>query len=325
MPLFSCFSPFGQLEFSGDDSDAEKVYRSMVGAYTDPSNGAQAFDMTPGTHMEAHVYATAMAIADANAAVKRAGNQRRGATAYDMLPALEDKLGVTPGPTATISQRRAALVARTKLGRGARRESVEDALHTALGSRFVAYRPIAVSESTKWPAAPGTGPGVFRRLGTPLQAIRILEPVTTGATTVAYENIDTSAQEIRIEVGNVLCLDPSNLGLAERITITGSTGSGATREISFTAAKAHDEGCGAVNQAPVWWSNKRHSWIIVDTLANAADPEVRRIVAEVMGRLARGVSLWSVAAKSGANIGGFQLDVTPLGTGPMSSFPILSP
>lgn len=306
-------------------SDAEKVYKSMIGAYTDPKNGAQAFDMTPGTHMEAHVYATAMAIADANAAVKRAGNQRRGATAYDMLPALEDRLGLVPGPTATIPQRRVAVVARTKRSRGARRESIEDALRTALGSRFVAYRPIAASESTKWPASPGTGPGVFRRLGTPLQAIRILEPVTTGAVTVGYENIDTSAQEIRIEVGNVLCLDPSNLGLAERITITGSTGSGSTREISFTATKAHDDGCGAVNQAPVWWSNKRHSWIIVDTAANAVDPEVRRIVAEVMGRLARGVSLWSVAAKSGTSIGGFQLDVTPLGSGPLSVFPILSP
>lgn len=325
MPLLSCFTPFGQLEFSNDASNAEKIYRSMVNAYADPRSGAPVLDMTIGTHMEAKVYATSMAIAASNASVQRAGMQRRGATAFDMLPSLESKFGVVPGPAATITQRRAVITERTKLPHGARRESVDDALRTALGSRFVAYRPIAISESTKWPASPGVGPGVFKRRGTPFQAVRFLEPVNSGATTVAYENLDTNAPEVRLEVGTVLCLDIANLGLCEKVTVTASTGTGATREVSFTASVGHDDAATGVNQAPVWWSTKRHAWIIVDTVASAVDPAVRRAVADTMGRLARGVSTWAIATKVGANIGGFQLDTTQLGAGPLSSYPVLSP
>lgn len=103
MPLFSDFTPFGLLDFSSADSDAEKVYRALKANY-----GEEAFDYTIGTEHEADVYATAMAIGAARATVLRAGNQHDPRTAFELLPAHEASLGIVPprGASPRVGRRR---------------------------------------------------------------------------------------------------------------------------------------------------------------------------------------------------------------------------
>jgi len=70
---------------------------------------------------------------------------------------------------------------------------------------------------------------------------------------------------------------------------------------------------------PYWTSSKRHSLVVL-TASAAADPEKRRKVHELMGRLARGVSTWDIAAESAPGfagpfrVGEGRLGMTPIGT-----------
>jgi len=69
---------------------------------------------------------------------------------------------------------------------------------------------------------------------------------------------------------------------------------------------------------PYWVSSKRHNVIVLKAAA-AADPEKRRQVNELLGRMLRGVSTWDIAAESTPGhagpfkVGEGLLGVTPIG------------
>jgi hypothetical protein len=238
------------------------------------------------------------------------------------LPALEDRFGLAPGPKATVAQRRAAVVAKEPRSRGAVTEHIVARLSDALGFAFVAYRPLAQSEANTWPPSPHLGPGVFARVGAPLFALRITEPINTGTVTVNYEPVDANASIPRPQVNSKWTINPGMPGMSQRVTITGSTDT----TVTFVSSMAHDEDAEMVSFAPVWGSTKRHSFIVVATDADALDTEVRRKVHDVMSRYSRTVSTWSIVSKTTAtHTGGFTLDGTPLGTRPLLSYPIVSP
>lgn len=325
MPLLSAFTPFGMLAFSSSPSEGEKVYRSMRASYQDPRDGSQTVDMSPGTWQEAKLYATAMMIAAANVTLQRAGKNLRGETAYEMLTAHEDKFSIAPGPNDTAAQRQAILAARQKLARGPRREAITEALRAILGDSFLAYRPITTSEASVWPSSPGSGPGVWTLPTVPARVIRITDPITASssgfsgsafAKTVGYENWLPNEPDILLRVGDALAIQPENLGLAEKVTVTAVSETGASRTFTATFANGHDQNCSATTgPMPLWTSTKRFVLIVVKSTA-ALDKESVRRVDELMERASRGPTLWAIVQPTtpgASTIGPFTLGSSPLG------------
>ncbi len=184
MPLLSCFTAFGQLEFSSAPSEAEKIYKSMRSGYRDPRSGEATIDTTPGTHKEAVLYGWAMAIGGARVTVRRAANELRAETSYSQLEAQEARFKMSPAAGDSVSTRRLALAAKQKAARGPRFEAVWEALRAIAGSNLVAYRPMTIAEASSYPLAPGAvdAPGIFRRHDGVAKSIRLLTAVArTGA------------------------------------------------------------------------------------------------------------------------------------------------
>jgi len=177
MPLFSCFTGFGFLEFSSAPSECEKVYNALVNGYRDPRTGTMTIDVSPGTHKEAQVYAWACAIAAARVTLLRAGNELRPETSYELLTSHEEKFGMTPAPNDTVAQRRAALRAAQLGARGPRYEAVWEGLRAIYGDLLVAYRPISTGEAEAYPPNPGEV-GLFLRPDAVAKNVRILTAAT---------------------------------------------------------------------------------------------------------------------------------------------------
>lgn len=487
MSEYSCFNSYGQLEYSSDLPDAEKIYTSMVAGYTHPKTGLPVVDMTVGSYHESKVYARAMALADANASTRRAGNQEDPLKATENLPIFEADLRIAPKPTASIDARRSAVAARRVVSRGSRREAIYDGLTQILGSALLAVRPIARSEATLWPTTPlnaSRGPGVFARPSQPAKLVRLLDPVaqtgfvtadsysetsqdsdaalqdtvgadlsaigqsfigndgallkctfylkksgaptgnavakvyahagTFGATSiptgtplatsspvdvsslttshvltgfsftganqiilasgtpyvvvleysggsggnvvqagidisapthggnlstfgggtwsplvgfdacfyvytalgVAYQNWDITRPDLQLAKGDVLCVQPENLGLAEKLTIVAVEGAGATRRLHATFSNAHDAGAAATTGVtPIWWSNCGHLLVVV-TAAAALNAELCGQVDEFLTRHAKGGTTWSIVEPTtggAATIGPYTLGLSPLG------------
>jgi hypothetical protein len=179
MPVLSSFTPFCQLEFSSQPSEAEKIYRSMRASYRDPVSGAATIDTSVGTHKEAQLYGWALALGNARVALRAAGNELRPETSYATLEAHEAKFQVRPAPTDTVVMRRAVLAARQKAARGPRYEAVWEALTAIFGSLLIAYRPMTRAESVAYPADPAlpASPGLFRRQDAIASSIRLTTAV----------------------------------------------------------------------------------------------------------------------------------------------------
>jgi hypothetical protein len=475
---YSCFASYGQLEFSSDVAEAEKIYESMRASYTHPKTGLPVVDMTPGSYHESKIYARAMAIADANAATRRAGNQEDPLKATENLPIFESELRIAPKPTASIDARRAAVAARRLRSRGSRREAIYDGLTQILGSALLAVRPIAPVEATLWPSLPANGPGVFARASQPAKLVRLLDPVVhtglitadayletnqdsdtalqdtvgadvsavgqsfigndgallqctfylkkTGSPTgtavakvyahagtfgqssvptgtltnfafsggnqvvlasgtpyvlvleysggsagnvvqagldlsapthagnlstfgagawspvvgadtcfyvfttfpVAYQNWDVTRTDVQLAKGDVLCVQAENLPLAEKISVVASVGTGTGRILHATFVNAHDAGASATTGAtPIWWSNAGHLLIVV-TAAAALNAELCGRVNELLTRIAKGGTTWSIVRQTSGGattIGPYTLGASPLGAVTIGTLPIVPP
>ncbi len=329
MPRFSCFTPFGQLAFSSAPSEAEKTYRAMVAGYTDPRDGRRTISMARGTHAEARVYATAMAIAAAVVTTKRAANNQRPESSYEMLLAHGDRFGVGPRANQMVKAYRDEVALAARYPRGSRHEFMIDGLSSILGSALLKYRITTHGEASKWPADPGAGPGVFSRPDVPPKLVRLLGPVTPDTfpspVSCPYENWDPGEPEILLSVGDVLCVEAEHLGQAEKVTVTSVTGAGGTRELTATFQKAHDQFCSATTgPTPLWFSTRRHIMIVV-TAAAAADVELVRRVNAFMHRSVRSVTSWSIVqpvSPGASTMGPFTLNVSPLGSVPIGTVTI---
>lgn len=176
---FSDAAPFGMLDFSSDASEGEKIYDAMAAAYMDPREGKPSIDLSVDeeNYFEAKLYATAMAIAAARVTLKRAHAQLRPETSYELLEAHEHAYDTRPAAGDTITQRRAAVTAKKKVGRGPRYEAMVELLSALLGENFVAYRPMTTSEAETWPTSPGNGPGLWPRPDVPAKLVRFLDAV----------------------------------------------------------------------------------------------------------------------------------------------------
>ncbi len=287
MPRFSMFTPFGALAFSSQPSRVENIYRATV------ANLGSSYDTTPGTNVEASVYASSRELARARYVLDRAVNNADPLKATEMLPVLEAEYGLTPGPTDILPARRRALAARKLLPKGATYANITNSLATLLGSGFLAYRVTQAVEAANYPSAGGASPGNFARVGTQLKVVRLSTAISMGLgspQTVAYTPFAITSGQVTLTVGDVLVVDPAIPGITERVTVTASSAT----TITATFAKPHDAQTLATTQLyPYWTSSQRHAMVVV-TPAVAFDGDKRRQIHELMARIARGVSTWDI-------------------------------
>lgn len=189
MPKFSSFTGFGFLRFSSEPSEAEKIYKSMLGMYRDPHDGRATIDVAQGTYQEAKVFATSQAIAAAKVTVESAGAELSPETSYYTLEKHEEEFKIRPYADDTVVDRRAVLGAKQKLFNGPRYEAMVSLLESVLGEdNLSAYHPMTTNEDEAWPPAsvtipttgvdtPKDGPGTFVRHDNVAKSIRLLGAV----------------------------------------------------------------------------------------------------------------------------------------------------
>lgn len=297
---FSAFSYFGAFAFSGKPPKGQAIFEAMRnslgGNYSEENDG----------HQTARLYAQARMLANALYTLERAKNNANPRKARELLGELEIEWGLFPAADSTVAERCAALAARMLLPRGARRENVEDALSTLLGSDFVEYHEQPASPAT----GGGSGVGNFPNPGTPAKRIRILTGISTGLgapKTVTFSALD-GGDNPKLVVGEKLVVDPG--GLIELVTVTAATAS----TFAATFNKPHDPSVVATGgYFPYWTSTQRRNLIELSSEA-AADPEIRRQVSDILRRVLRGVSTWDIADNSGPfKVGVGKIGITTIG------------
>jgi hypothetical protein len=309
MPRLSRFTPCGMLAMSSRPSHAETIFRSMV--------RSQGGAFASGGHQEAKLYAQAMGLARAQYELERAGNQQFAKKVTDFFPIQEHEHGLIPKPRDTVAARRGALAAAKLLPGGAEQTNVENALRALLGAAFVAYRPTPLSERVLWPEAIGDSPMNLQEPRVRRKRIRLLTAISTGLGApqqVQYEETRSQGEDptLVVNLGDSLVVEPA--GTEERVTVTATAI--VDTSLFFTAVfnTPHPAGALAIGAPyPRWASTKRHNLVVV-TEAAALDAETRRKTNNLMHKLLRGVSTWSIAAaSSGSTTGPFRVGIGRLG------------
>jgi hypothetical protein len=330
MPLFSCFTKFGNgFAFSSAPSHGERIFRNML------SNiGVESLSTEEGTRMRAFCYASAMQAARVRYTLEHAGYQLDPLKVTEMLPLREDEYGIVPGPHDSIDDRRATLAARLLAPLGADFNNIKNALITLLGDDFVQYIPTAYADSIRFPTNAGDQP---MNLVTPRQPnlVTLTNTISTGLGApqwVFYEPFelpsvpDAEAQPTAIYVGETLIVNPGHNALHETVTVTGVRElTPGFPEFEATFNNPHDAGTIASNMPyPYWVSTKRANLIVLEASA-AADAETRRKVNELLARMLRTVSIWYIVQEdplAPGTTGTFRVGVSGLGTQTIGSVTI---
>lgn len=309
MPLTSAFTPCGMLSLSSEPSVGEKVYRSLIN-----SLGGN-FDVSPGSYFDAWAYATAMGIARGRLTLQRAGNQIEPRKVRELLPVREDEYGLTPGMADTTDERGGALSARMRAPNGGTYGNVYAALRDVLGSKLLAVHALTNAEAAIAPTNLGDQPMLLADASLPRKLGRLADSITTPGfpSEASYDIIDEpiNAFTETLIAGDRVVVSPSNTAIAEVVDVISTGSSGGHSTFTATFANAHSAGELVVAMPfPLWVSTKRHDLVMVDTLATANDPEWRRKIDEVMVRMVRGVSTWSIIHPTGAagHTGTFTVD-----------------
>lgn len=288
---FSAFARFnGGFGFSSRPPHGRSVYESLR------DNFGETYEKSFDGRQQARLYAQAMCIGAAQYQLDRAVNNRKPLAATELLPSLERDYQISPAYNATLHQRRQVVAARALTTRGARREAVEDALRTLLGTDFVSYDTTATSDAVTWPTQPGVV-GTFAPQGAQKKVFRIDAHVLSVEvpTTVPFTSLGNTTPPV---VGETYTVDPDSRNPnIEQITISAVNGS----SLTATFSRPHALGAIAARPHPLWISSKRYSRIYVTPTA-AVSVESRRKVNEQMRRQLRGVSQWCIVSTAGTFI-----------------------
>ena len=307
MPRFSAFTRFGHLRFSSKPPPAKPIYESIVASL---GGDGKNFAIVPGSRQDATAYAQAMGLARARLTIQRAGNQKFPSKVTDLIAVREEEYGIVPSATATMSQRRAALVAAKLLPLGASQTVVENALRGLLGADFLAFRPTTTAEAVSWPTNLGDQPMNLQAPSVPRKLFKTIDSVPAPGT------LRIRAHQIAVPTapgsntnaplfGDMMVWDPENDARTEKLFLETTTNlGGGVWVLQSTFASAHDPGVTVTTQPyPMWTSSKRHSLVVL-TNAAASDPDRRRQVNELMAKILRGVSTWDITDGSGGSTGG---------------------
>lgn len=337
MPKYlSAFTACGHLRLSSAPSLPERYYDMLSQLYgaTGP-NGV--YNLTPGSHMDATIYAKAFALARADGCVTRAGNQQNPLRAFDMLPQLEADFQVAANTNTVFTQRQANLAAKKILPRGAVFTNVVAGLRNILGSNFLAYVPLTTSQASVWPVWTSTyGESRVKctSVAVPAKVVMLADVIAeAGTVTVPYTNVDPTTDEVDLVPGDVVVVQPDNGWVAETVTVLSTTPTVAVTattpavQRTFTAVfvNAHDVGAAVTTQNwPYQWSTQHQVFVVVKSSV-AVDAESRRQVNQWMGQVQRGPTQWAIVepsstTTSGGTIGPLLLGVSELGATPLGTF-----
>lgn len=326
MPLFSAFTPFGAgFAFSGAPSHGETIYRMMISSLGAP---LESYGTEEGTRMRAFCYAQAMMASRVLYTLEHAGFQLDPLKVAEMLVLREGEYGLIPGPNESIDDRRAALAARLLAPKGGWYNNIKNALITLLGAEFVGYVPTVYADSARSPIDCGDQPMNLISSNKIPSLLRLLDgmSISLGSSRwVRYEDLELPAipQPISgtlpvttLSVGDTIVVDPSNNGVMETVEITGLRElTPGVKELQAIFDRPHDADVIAASVVfPYWRSTKRYNLAVLKSDA-AADPETRRKTNELLERMVRAVSTWSIAQEDPTNpqhTGVFQIGVSHL-------------
>lgn len=301
MPLLSAFTPCGLLELSAEMSDAENIYNTLK-AQLSP-----AFDISDSTYEGCELYAMAMQLAWARAALKRVPRELHPLTTYDLLTTLEKDWACTPLATDTLYQRQLRIAARKLLMRGSREEAIVTDLTAALGADFLKLNALPTADAANYPTT-ATDVGTF-----PLPALAPKFYKLTSAIadlgmsiTVPWSSVNASDAPL---VGDKLTVDPDNTAIGEAVTVTKVTTdivngiAGNTGTLTTTFTKTHSPNAWAISACPRWLSNRYQLQVVISDAASKS--AVKRDAANaVMARHCRSAERWKlVAASSTTTVG----------------------
>jgi hypothetical protein len=147
-------------------------------------------------------------------------------------------------------------------------------------------------------------------------------------TEVAYENWNTNLADAELVAGDVLCVDPGNWALAEKVTVVSSRTESGVRYFTGKFKRPHSDGAYATDgPIPLWGNTKRHVLVVVKSAA-AVDPVAVARVDALLRRVMRGPTTWAVVQATtdgAATLGPFKVGTTlgsPLGAVPLESITI---
>lgn len=285
---FSSFHRFnGGFRFSSRAPHGQRIYEALKASQGDT------YEESFEGRQSARLYAAAMALGAAQYQLDRALANSVPLTATELLPQLERDYQIVPNYQQSMQDRRVVADARRKVTRGARRESVEDALRSLLGRDFVAYETVEPSERVVWPPSPGEI-GAFKRAGSPKKAFRLTSHVARLSVPleVSFEAVDGLESPMP---GETYTVEPDTRHPhIEKVTVAAVTGA----TVTATFLRPHARGAIALTPHPAWISSQRYSRVVV-SFAAANNPETRRKVNELMARMLRGVSRWFVTHDEG--------------------------
>lgn len=279
-----------------------------------------------------------MGLARGKAATRQGYLQRDPRYSDVMLPALERIFGCVPGPSATLWDRRQAVIARQRQTRGARYESIIEQLTLLLGDDFIYLRPIKDAEVVNTPLVLADSPGVFMNPGIPPKIFRILDPVAelgvpvtfryatpflyaTGYGAFGADGIGVNDDGTRFVVGESACVNIENSYYSEKVAITAQALGIGYPTATAVFAKPHHPGDTIQVAHTPWWSSNRRHVIVVVTPRVARDADKRRQIHELMGRMMESVSYWEIAEPgTSGNLSEMTLGTTPLGTAVLGTF-----
>lgn len=312
---YSGFTTYGLLRFSGAKPVAQKVYDDLVDAL-----GA-AFDLSPGTYVQAKLFAKAKATAVAASAVEVAKNARFPGQTYDLIPAWESRMRVVPGPADTAAQRQATLAAKAQAPTGASVSAIVGALQALLGAAFVAYVPMTIAQTKAfaYPQDP-TLTGTYPSATTPQSLFTLLTPTAALGFTLTVQYSPVTAGAL-LQVGNRIIVQTENWSQVEVVKVVAVNNAASPPTFTAVFNTAHDAGSSVFyGRKPLWTSPKRYSLIVVKS-AYALDPITRSKISAVMNDHARCVSQWGIAQPSVSSPGtagpwavGNPVGVIPIGS-----------
>lgn len=315
----SAFAPNGLLQLKAGPPAAQVLHATIVSLLSDGSEFALSTEL--GSFVDCFAFTLARALAKAQLRQQKLDRERLAMGAYELLAALEEEYGLTPGPDDTLRTRRRALLARMKAALGSRRTALEQALRDLLGDDYVGLHVRSTDEVDVWPAALGDDPMLLTVPDIPRKLVRLPNAVSTGLGApqfVTYVPIDPAPEsptEHTLLAGDQIVVGVDNLGLAETVTVTAlSVDQSINLQFEATLNNVHDPGAlAAAMPFPAWGSSQRHIFVVLAEDA-ALDPETRRKTHELLARTVTGVTTWSLCPASGvAQAGPLTLDDLTLG------------
>lgn len=313
---FSSFAPFGHFAFTAKPPVGETVYGSMRAALGGDENLGE--DSFSGP-MCAHLYSTAMALADALRAVEKVRLEQVPHTSERRLEEHEGNYLVIPERDASRDDRREEMKRAELLSDGCTPANLMSALTSLIGSALISIR---THDSTEFVVAPtgwdGAGLGTWKPANMQSKWRELTADVWPGLSTVTSTNLLRDGDAFI--AGDVVIVDPGKLGIQESVTLTSSGPA-----VAGTFARHHAAGAVITTEPFPFATTSSRVVMVVVTAAVAESREWQRKIGNLLRKLLRAVDRWYIVEETVAGtIGPFYPDVAGVTPGIPGMTPLIA-